>query len=370
MYSKIINSNLSLKKKLKALFLYFSSYTTNTKSFVKRYERNYKNGFVMTHKINAEQKKEYINYWKSLHDNVETDTVSMCYTISGKYDKRIIPENVFPTDIEPTLNTRAEVLFLQHKSVYNKWFRPGTFPVDYFHKIDGQLLDIYLRPITIEEVAVRLQSAAFPIVVKPNIDTQGGENVYFPKTVEETLELIGRYDDIVAQEKIKQHQFFNEIYPDSINTIRVCTYKSVTDNKWHVLNASLRMGKDGSLDNLKAGGIVCNIDSTGKLNHYAADVFGRRYDSHPNTGFDFNCLIPDYTGMCEKAIDVSSQIFDTKLTSLDMCLDSKGEWKIIEVNLKSQTIRFAQYGGEPFFGKFTDEVLDYCARNHWALSVN
>jgi len=32
----------------------------------------------------------------------------------------------------------------------------------------------------------------------------------------------------------------------------------------------------------------------------------------------------------------------------------------MELNLMSQTIRFAQYAGRPFFGPFTGEVVRYC----------
>jgi hypothetical protein len=48
------------------------------------------------------------------------------------------------------------------------------------------------------------------------------------------------------------------------------------------------------------------------------------------------------------------------LAGWDMSLDDQGRWRCIEVNLEGNTIRFAQYAGQPFFGEFTDEVIDYC----------
>jgi len=40
---------------------------------------------------------------------------------------------------------------------------------------------------------------------------------------------------------------------------------------------------------------------------------------------------------------------------------------MIEINLNSTTLMFAQYFGVPFFDQFTDEVRDYCITNHWTL---
>jgi hypothetical protein len=42
---------------------------------------------------------------------------------------------------------------------------------------------------------------------------------------------------------------------------------------------------------------------------------------------------------------------------------------MLEINTKGHSIRFSQYHGYPFFGEFTDEVIEYCKENHWALNV-
>ncbi len=44
---------------------------------------------------------------------------------------------------------------------------------------------------------------------------------------------------------------------------------------------------------------------------------------------------------------------------------------MVEANVVGQhTIKFIQNAGFPFFGEFTDEVVDYCKVNHWALKNN
>ena len=48
-------------------------------------------------------------------------------------------------------------------------------------------------------------------------------------------------------------------------------------------------------------------------------------------------------------------------------MDSDEKWRAVELNLFGQTTRFTQYAGQPFFGEFSEEVIDYCKKNHWAL---
>src|SRR5690606_34952143 len=97
-----------------------------------------------------------------------------------------------------------------------------------------------------------------------------------------------QFRNLVVQEKIVQHSFFSNIYNDSINTVRVCLYRSVLDNKIYILNISLRMGKDGSLDNIAAGGIFCSLDDNGFLASFALDQYGKKYFYHPGSNFKFD----------------------------------------------------------------------------------
>ena len=163
---------------------------------------------------------------------------------------------------------------------------------------------------------------------------------------------------LVIQEKLVQSELINNFNKDSINTVRVCIYK---DRKGtvHLLNASIRMGKDGSLDNASAGGIVCNIKNDSSLNGYAVDKYARKYFKHPNSGFIFkNKKLPFHDDLENISIEVAEKIIGVRLISLDMVLDSNNKWRCIETNLFGQTIRFAQYAGEPFFGEMTTEVVN------------
>lgn len=190
--------------------------------------------------------------------------------------------------IEPFLNNERYIGFLECKSIYNKWYGQGVFPKDYFHKIEGG----YFTPEfdIIEDIEsfidCEVGNINFPVVIKPSKDSYGGKDVYFVNSKIEIKEIISQYSNLVVQEKIEQSELINVFNKDSVNTVRVCLYKDKA-GRFHVINASIRMGVNGSLDNLSDGGIVCNINPTEKLNSYANDKHGKKYIKHPNSHFIF-----------------------------------------------------------------------------------
>lgn len=329
-------------------------------SFYKRHKSIYNNGEFEKNQLTKDEKREYRNYWKAISPLISFKTVEITKSLSGKFNKKIVPEEFYPLYFEPHFNKDNSVGFLQNKSIYNKWFSEGIFPKDFFHKIDNVYYTYNFDIIdNINDFIVsNVLKTDYPLVAKPNKDSYGGADIYFVNNQEELKEIIQKHEDLVVQEKIQQSILIDDFNKDSINTVRVCLYK---DEKGliHILNSSIRMGKDGSLDNLSAGGIVCNIKSTGLLNEYAVSKFAVKYLKHPNSGLVFKDKeLPLYDDLKRVSKDIAEKIIGIRLISLDMALDSNNNWRCIETNLFGQTIRFAQYAGEPFFGEHTDKIIN------------
>ncbi len=303
--------------------------------------------------------------WSKLRPDFSFDTLRICNGISGVADPETVPEEVYVSEIEPCLNHYRDISYLANKNFYNRWFSNGLFPNIFFHNIDGDFYDNTYKLIDQCELDSIIEKLKFPVVIKPSLGPGGGKDVYFPKD-RVTLEkfMIGNIN-FVVQELIYQHEFFNSYNPNCLNTFRVCTYRSVVDNVVHVLNVSMRMGKGGSLDNETAGGIVCGVLDDGRLNNYAVDKFGAKFFCHPDTGKDFSEqeIIPNFSELIELSKNTAQEIYLCRLASLDACLDETGKWRLIEINLFNQTIRFSQYVGRPFFGRFTQEVINYCIKH-------
>lgn len=353
--------------KIKDAVRYFLIHRGVKAAWHKRYEKMFNLNPEYKSSITKTIENEHLKFWSVFPGRVNLQTLRACAKISGISNIKYIPEEVYATDIEPTLNKLNTVEYISNKSFYEVWFKNSPFPKTYFSNIDGNWFDQSLNQIDPSEVLSQIRTLDYPVVLKPNKDTFGGDGVFFPKNPIELSELIKNKYDFVVQEKIKQHPFFEKFNSFGVNTIRVCLYKSVKDNKNHVINCSLRMGVGGSLDNETAGGIVCFINENGFLNGTARDKYGKNYISHPDTGYSFFEEIPNYLSLQEAALKISDRIFYARLTSLDFCMDINGIWRPIEINIFGQTIRFAQYAGFPYFGQFTDEVKDYCKENHWIL---
>lgn len=348
---------MSFKSSLKNNSVFMWKFASVQQSFRKRHKKIYENSNFKKIKLTKKEKNDYLKYWKVISPIVNLDTVEITKSLTGEYNKHIVPEEFYPLYIEPQLNPRHESVFLENKSFYNKWFDGSYFPKDYFHKIDSQYYDKNLEIIENIDNYIEGLSFEFPIVLKPSIDSYGGRDIYFINSLEELNILHPKFRNLVVQEKLKQSPKISRFNPDSINSIRVCLLK--VEGKFVVINTSLRMGKDGSLDNETAGGIVCSISEDGKLNSFAVDKFCSKHLFHPNTEVVFDGeTLPFYSSLISTSQEIAESIFNTDLVSLDMCLDDKDVWRCIELNLFGQTIRFAQYAGKPFFGEYTDYVIN------------
>lgn len=347
---------MSFKYLIKSKAIFFWKVFSVYYSFYKRYEHVYRNGEFKESKLTKKEKNDYIGYWKKISPIVSVKTVEITKSLTGSYNRYIVPEEIYVLYFEPYFNPRVESVFMENKNFYNKWFGSEYFPNDYFHKIDNVYYDGNLNKINHIEDYIDNCNIDFPIVVKPSVDSFGGRDIYFIKNKFDLKELYPKFKNLVVQQKIQQSVLMNKFNSDSINTIRVCLIK--IDGEFQILNISLRMGKDGSLDNETAGGIVCNILDTGKLNSYAVDKYCRKFFTHPNTNVIFdNESLPFYSELIYSSKCIAEKIFNTNLISLDMCLDIQNKWRCIELNLFGQTIRFAQYAGNPFFGNYTDKIV-------------
>lgn len=310
--------------------------------------------------LSPQEKDDYKNYWKRINKKINTDTVELVKSLTGRYNRLIVPEELFVLNIEPFLNPRKEVAFLENKNIYNKWFGQGLFPKDYFHKINGKFYTPDFNTIENIQDFIKSITITYPIVCKPSCDTYGGTGVKFVSNQQELTSLLEAYSNFIVQEKISQSNLINSLNEGSINTIRVCLLRRPINGEIVVLNSSIRMGVGGSLDNETAGGIVCNINEQGVLNKYAVDKNAYKFLSHPDSKVVFeNYKVPYYDELLKTSKAIATKIVTANLFSLDMCLDSENKWRCIEVNLLGQTIRFSQYAGNPFFREYTDEIIEH-----------
>lgn len=309
--------------------------------------------------VPSELERQHADYWKRF-GKFSMNTLRVCYNIAGRADYRIVPEEIQAAIVERCLNAGQFVQFFTHKGYYELLYG-ALFPHVFFQRVDGHLMDTDLRPLDHSDISRMLARLPYPVVFKPSVDSSGGNGLQFPQGQEELSLLLATGANYVVQEMLAQHSFFRDYNAVGLNTLRVYVYRSVRDESLHVLNVAARFGRGGSLDNETAGGIVAYVDKEGRFAGYALDKYGEKHLTHPDSELPFNSCrqIPNFLALLETAKRLAGSLPMPRLIGFDFCLQPNLEWRCIEVNILGSTIRFAQYHGEPFYGAFTDEIIDY-----------
>lgn len=370
MYWSIIGSTpRSVRARSKAFFEYARLRRAARIAWGKRFGLVFLNNPEFRRCAPPEAVKAHSAMWKRFRQHPNLSDLQIAFNGNLEADPRVVPEEIFVADIEPTLNKRMDLALLANKSLYYKLYEKDRFPKPFLHLVEGRVYDSSFQVMDSAATEREICKIPFPVLLKPNKDSAGGEGVQVIEDADALRRAMRCNRNLVVQELLRQHSFFERFNSCGLNTVRVNLYRSVKDNSLVFLNCALRMGVGGSLDNETAGGIVVHIEDQGDLSGTARDKYGRTFARHPDSGLEFLERIPFFESLKEISLAVGNQVLYGRLFSLDLCLDETGVWRVIEINMHGQTIRFAQYAGRAFFGDYTEEVVDYCLREHWALSV-
>ena len=153
----------------------------------------------------------------------------------------------------------------------------------------------------------------------------------------------------------------------SINTIRLCVYRSVITEKPIVTASIIRIGKEGSyIDNAHAGGMFIGVDiQTGQLGAFVCDQYGNKQSKWNDIDFEINKLVvPNWGSILEFAQNIGSRILHHRILQLDIYLDEYGTPGLIEYNIKSIGYWLYFLVGQSPFGDYTDEIIEYCKKRN------
>lgn len=287
-----------------------------------------------------------------------------------------VPENIYYTKIEPLLNEIAYSISYSDKNFYELFYKGNLFPETIIHCVD----DCYynqkyeLTCIHSDKELNQKLSSNKNLIVKPSIESGGGSGVKLFQNINGVFKsdddfltlsfLESFHGNFVIQSVIQQHPFFQQFCKSSVNTIRILTYRSVTSNKVHVLHGILRVGVEGShVDNANSGGFSIGLDEFGVLNKMAFKKSGIQYSTINGFSLDKHLVIPCFKQLKQQAVEIAQRNIHHRLLGLDMVLTINNEVKCIEVNNTNNEINFYQLNNGSLFGRFTDEVIEYCNNN-------
>ena len=374
-----------MKKEIKSVMK-----QVDLKLYSKRLERRYDNFYnevckknTINAKKTVEGEKEWMEYWGDLciHPN------PMYYRLFSRYvgkNKMIVPEDICRYAIENVLNPPRFIKTYIDKNVWGMLFSDKIMPPTILRCIDGFYYDKDYTRINLCDTKkltniFRLSGFKY-FVVKPTRDSNSSHGVFTIKyektdyfvnkngakhrcTIELLREIEGK--NWIIQPFMEQHPDIQRFCTTSVNPIRINTYRSVKDDKVHVLKGGvLRVGFQGETnDGTHGNGKFIGINPDGSLMHEVLDFYGTVTTSFNGIDFRETYKIPNFEGICELAKNVATKVLHHRLLAFDIMLDKNGNPVMLEYNIEAFSMWLPQFVGVAAFGEFTDEIIEY-VRNH------
>src|SRR5699024_6762246 len=101
-YRNIIkNKQLTAKEKSKRVLYYFLKQRGAKRPWNKRHRKVFEQNNSYNAPCSTQVEVEHQEKWSAFRRTVDMSTLRICKNISGRADARMIPEDVFVSDIEP-----------------------------------------------------------------------------------------------------------------------------------------------------------------------------------------------------------------------------------------------------------------------------
>ena len=318
---------------------------------------------------------EYVRKWKQLFPFVDRPTYRLYSHYCGQ-SPDIVPEGISRILIEKVLDPIPYRYAYEDKNIFPMIIGKEHLPETVVARINGSvLLDADNKPVTHFDDILKKYDR---LILKPTTSSSSGKGILLFKKNDDGIFISNKNDELtiqflltfgsnfVLQKALKQHSGLSKFNPDSINTIRVATYRSFENEKVYLLAAIIRIGKNGQyVDNAHAGGRFVGVDvENGKLGTYTCDQFGNK--SNVWNSIDFsnnNFYIPYWERIVPFCQMIGEKVVHHRLLAMDISVDENGQPKLVEYNLGGFSQWLFEFTGQKPFGIFTDEIIEHCKKH-------
>lgn len=210
-------------------------------------------------------------------------------------------------------------------------------PENEFYTVNGQLFDFKTKKqLTVDELCQKDHDLFCKLVDGEcgngvfQLHIQQGK-VFINGNLSAREELEKRFSQgrYIAQTVIKQHSLMDQLHPQSINSMRLITVRSLKDRTIHVFPSILRIGTGNSIvDNTSQGGLAVGVDlQTGRLKQYGfyKPQFGLKVDIHPDSHIRFDqFVIPHFKEAVSQAVYFHSMLPGLHSVGWDIAIGDNG----------------------------------------------
>ena len=203
--------------------------------------------------------------------------------------------------------------------------------------------------------------------IKPSVDSCSGQGCSVVVMHDGVDELSGKGAEtifaelgkhFVVQERIRCEKSIADIYPDSVNTFRVITYR--WKGEIDAMPVIMRIGQGkANVDNAHAGGIFVAVSNEGVLGKTAFTEFNMQYTRHPDTKVVFEGhKIDGFARVLESAKRMHAALPQLGVYNWDFTINDAGDPVLIEANTIGGSVWLPQMAhGTGVFGDRLPEVL-------------
>ncbi len=226
-----------------------------------------------------------IRYQAGYYDYLEFEF----YNLNSKQRKTYVTRGI-NNQIVKKYNDKSKWYIFDDKVQFHKLFK--DFTKRKYLKLDNN----------IEEFEKFLKEHQ-KIIAKPIAGTGGNgilkieydANVNF----EQIYEQLVKNNQLLIEEYISQHSKLNELYADSVNSLRMFTF--IENGNSHFLQAVLKLGNGSIVDNFNGGGMYTILSDDGIVVNPAIDKNDNIFTIHPITN---QSIIGFKVPMFEEAVNL------------------------------------------------------------------
>ena len=240
-------------------------------------QMDYKNMIKIAKNISKKIKKNYIlilfdmvrcgfKYQAGYYDYQEFEF----YNLNKKQRETYLTRGK-NNEIIKKFNEKSKFYIFDNKDEFYKTF--NKFLKRKWMELDGNNKDEFVKFLKENKIAI----------VKP-VDGEGGKGVEkieytSDDACEELYNKLINNNQTIVEQCITQNKELNNLYSKSVNSLRMFTFYK--DGESHFLQAILKIGNGGVVDNFSSGGMYTYLDENGVVYVEAIDRLENIYNEHP-----------------------------------------------------------------------------------------
>ncbi len=318
-------------------------------------------------------------YFKKYGYKVPNYVKDLYYRYNGIVSDKYISSELYLFHIFPYLVSRQMMFAYIDKNNYEMIFPNVAQPKVIIRNQNGYLS--YGRTkdyklITNEEAVAEL-SKYDSFIIKPTNDSGGGKGVRkiriengVTKQGEKLAELLDSYgQDYVVQEIVEQYEPLNKLNANSLNTMRIITYRDVK-GEFVFLGAFIRFGiNNAEVDSGGRGGLICKVTNDGLINDRIFHLKSFKRTSLKSFLNLEGIYVPNFSKVIDFCYSLHSKLNYFDLCGWDIAIGKDGKPVFIELNQYPDCESFQMVNG-PFFGDYTDEVMEKVSKNKTQFTLS